>query len=142
MVVVSEINKFSESSFPNSNLYHGSPSWANQVLRIAIHEVNNVHRDLSARRVEVHYWLSELVDYGFTWHVSRLRNHVNLAVKKGRFSFVDPSSSLGGSSSSTTSKEVDSPKRGERAGHKSASASRRSRLVELRRKSNFMEGFP
>jgi len=134
--VSSELNKFSES-----NLYLGSVQWANCVLRISIHEVNNVHRDLSARRVEVHYWLSELVDYGFTWHVSRLRNHLNLAVKNGRFSFAGPSS-LGGSSSFTTSAEVDSPKRGERAGHKSASASRRSRLVELRRKSNFIEGCP
>jgi hypothetical protein len=118
-----------------SNLYVGSSQWANQVLRIAIHEINNVSRDLHARRLEVHYWLSELVDYGFKWHESRLRNHVNLAIKKGRFSFASPS--LAGSSSSTTSKEVDSPKRGERAGPR-----RRSRLVELRRKSNFMEGFP
>jgi len=113
-----------------SNLWYGSSQWANQVLRIAIQEVNNVSRDLHARRLEVHYWLSELVDYGFKWHESRLRNHVNLAIKKGRFSFFDVSSS-------TTSAEVDSPKRGGRPGPR-----RRSRLVELRRKSNFMEGFP
>jgi hypothetical protein len=66
----------------------GSKAWANQVLKIAIHEVYNVGRDIEARRVEVHYWLFTLHDSGFKWQEDRLRNHINRAIKKGVFSFT------------------------------------------------------
>jgi hypothetical protein len=69
----------------SSQFYYGSRDWANNVLVLCIEEVFNGERDLSARRLEVFYFLEELETYGFWWQVSRLRNWINLGVKKGVF---------------------------------------------------------
>jgi hypothetical protein len=68
-----------------SSFFYGSKDWANQVLKLAIQEVNNSDRVLSARQLEVYYFLGELKSYGWNWQVERLRNHINLAIKQGRF---------------------------------------------------------
>jgi hypothetical protein len=65
--------------------YYGSKDWANSVLKIAIAEVKNSQRVLSARQLEVFYFLDELRKYGWSWQVARLRNQINLAVKNGSF---------------------------------------------------------
>ena len=64
---------------------YGSVAWANLVLRLAIREITNEHRVLSARRSEVFYLLGELEKHDFWWQADRLRNHINLAIKNGRF---------------------------------------------------------
>lgn len=75
-------------------------AWANRVLRLAIAEINNADRVLSARRVEVFYLLGELERLGYWWQVARLRNHINLGIKKGVFTLErsesDPLSKVGG----------------------------------------------
>lgn len=73
--------------------YYGSKEWANNVLKLAIAEVKNSKRVLSARQLEVFYFLDELKKYGWSWQVARLRNHINLGVKQGVFTTrrVDPS---------------------------------------------------
>jgi len=81
-----------------SDSYYGSREWANSVLRLAIQELKNKDRVLSARQLEVFYFLGELESYGFVWQARRLRNHVHLAIKKG---FLQ---SLG--------REIDPPKKG------------------------------
>jgi hypothetical protein len=63
----------------------GSKEWANSVLRLAIRELKNVDRVLEARQLEVYYFLDDLRDHGFVWQVARLRNHIHLAIKQGRF---------------------------------------------------------
>ena len=65
--------------------YYGSRAWANAVLRLAIAELKNTDRVLSARQLEVFHYLHELESHGYWWQSARLRNHINLAVKKGRF---------------------------------------------------------
>ena len=65
--------------------YYGSKDWANSVLRIAIGELKNKDRVLSARQLEIFYFLGELEAYGFVWQAKRLRNHIHLAIKKGMF---------------------------------------------------------
>jgi hypothetical protein len=86
------------------SFWYGSKSWANWVLKVAIHEINNVDRDLSARRIEVHHILKELDEKGFKWQAARLRNHINLAAKKRIFSFTDPPA--GGSDISLRAEEA------------------------------------
>jgi hypothetical protein len=78
--------------------YYGSREWANSVLRLAIQELKNTDRVLSARQLEVYYFLGELERLGFKWQVARLRNHINLAVKQGRFTSrrLDPLKDVGG----------------------------------------------
>lgn len=75
-------------------------TWANQVLKIAIAELKNTDRVLSARQLEIFYYLHELEAYGYRWQVARLRNHINLAIKQGRFtaerSEADPLNEVGG----------------------------------------------
>ena len=68
-----------------SPLYYGSKNWANHILVYCIEELNHVERNLSARRIEVFYFLRELEFYGWKWQADRLRNHINLAIKRGRF---------------------------------------------------------
>jgi hypothetical protein len=84
----------------SQKLYYGSKDWANHILVYCIEELNDVERDLSARRVEVFYFLGELESFGWKWQADRLRNHINLAVKRGRFTLerseTDPSKGLGG----------------------------------------------
>ena len=70
---------------PQSSSYYGSKDWANHILVYCIEELNHVERDLSARRVEVFHFLKELEFYGWKWQADRLRNHINLAIKQGRF---------------------------------------------------------
>jgi len=65
--------------------YYGSKEWANFVLVSCIEELNNVERNLSARRTEVFYYLRELEFHNYWWQVARLRNHIHLAIKKGTF---------------------------------------------------------
>lgn len=79
---------------------YGSKDWANSVLRLAIQELKNIDRVLSARQLEIYYFLHELERLGFKWQVARLRNHINLAVKEGRFTSrrLDPSIKVGGAS--------------------------------------------
>ena len=68
--------------------FYGSKEWANRVLKIAIAEVNNSGRVLSARQLEVFHYLHELERFGYWWQVARLRNHIHLAIKQGRFRFT------------------------------------------------------
>jgi hypothetical protein len=107
-IVVSEIKKlcsFEAKTLPFSSInpsLYGQKAWANDVLREAIRELNNVDRVLSARSLEVFYFLGELERHGFKWQVTRLRNHINLAIKKGRFTIskeINPIEEMGGSSS-------------------------------------------
>lgn len=76
---------------------YGSKGWANIVLKLAIEELKNTDRVLSARQLEIFYFLGELERFGWRWQSARLRNHINLAIKQGRFS----------SSSFTASAEAD-----------------------------------
>lgn len=73
--------------------YYGSKAWANSVLKLAIKELKNKDRILSARQLEVFYFVGELKKYGWSWQVDRLRNQINLAIKNGTFTTrrVDPS---------------------------------------------------
>jgi hypothetical protein len=73
---------------------YGSKEWANSVLRIAIHELKNTDRVLAARQLEIYYFLGELERFGFKWQVARLRNHIHLAVKQGRFTASREADSL------------------------------------------------
>ena len=103
--VVSQIKKLCSfeadtlsSSVKNPSGY-GEKAWANAVLREAIEELYNSNRVLSARNLEVFYFLGELERFGFKWQVARLRNHINLAVKRGRFTIskeIDPKEVVGG----------------------------------------------
>ena len=68
-----------------SDLYYGSHDWANWVLVHCIEELNRVDRDLSARRIEVFCFIEDLELYGWKWQADRVRNHINLAIKRGRF---------------------------------------------------------
>jgi len=68
-----------------SSSWYGSREWANSVLRLAIQELKNKGRVLSARQLEVFYCLEVLEEAGFVWQVKRLRNHIHLAIKKGIF---------------------------------------------------------
>ena len=70
---------------PNNFSYYGSKEWANSVLRLAIQELKNSARVLSARQLEIYYFLGELEAYGWIWQAKRLRNHIHLAIKKGTF---------------------------------------------------------
>jgi hypothetical protein len=74
-------------------LSYGSKSWANELLRIAIAELKNTDRVLSARRFEVFAILNSFKEHGFWWQEARLRNQINLAIKKKQFSFTELSSS-------------------------------------------------
>lgn len=65
-----------------------SSSWANVLLRIAIAELKNTDRVLSARRFEVIAILNMFKENGFWWQERRLRNQINLAIKKKQFSFT------------------------------------------------------
>ncbi|MCJ7424004.1 hypothetical protein MUP01_07020 [Candidatus Bathyarchaeota archaeon] len=106
--VVSGIKKLSHISSktlpfsPRNSLVYGSKAWSNAVLRASIKELNNVDRVLSARSLEVFYFLAELEKHGFRWQNARLRNHINLAVKRGRFTLEqsesDPKEVVGGAS--------------------------------------------
>lgn len=108
IIVVSEIKKlcsFDSNTLPfrrkNSCLY-GKKAWANDVLRIAVKELSNVDRVLSARNLEIFYFLGELERFGFWWQVARLRNHINLAIKQNRFTIskeIDLLKDMGGSPS-------------------------------------------
>jgi hypothetical protein len=72
--------------------------WANAVLKIAINDLKDVQRVLSARQLEIYYILHELQYHGFSWQVARLRNHIHLAIKTGRFTArsADPLKVAGG----------------------------------------------
>jgi len=70
-----------------------SSSWVNELLRIAIAELKNTDRVLSARRFEVIAILNVFREHGFWWQEARLRNQINLAIKKKQFSFTELSSS-------------------------------------------------
>jgi hypothetical protein len=78
--------------------FYGSKAWANWVLRCAISILKNESRDLASRQVEIYYWLFCLECEGFDWQARRLRNHINLAVKKGSFTArrADPIKGAGG----------------------------------------------
>ena len=84
----------------NSPLFYGSKNWSNHILMHCIEELNHVERDLSARRIEVFHFLKELEFYGWKWQADRLRNHINLAIKQGRFTLErsesDPIKGRGG----------------------------------------------
>jgi len=83
----------------NRPLYYGSKNWANHILVYCIEELNHVERDLSARRIEVFHFLEEMEFYGWRWQADRLRNHIHLAVKRGRFTLSaesDPIKGKGG----------------------------------------------
>jgi len=69
----------------DKKFYYGSKDWANSILRLAIAELKNENRVLFARQQEIFYFLHELEVYGYWWQVARLRNHINLAIKQGRF---------------------------------------------------------
>ena len=75
-------------------LYYGSQDWANWVLVHCIEELHNVDRVLSARQIEVFYFLKELASYGYWWQVARLRNHIHLAIKQGHFTLEQSESDL------------------------------------------------
>lgn len=81
-------------------LYYGSREWANSVLVYCIEELNNVGRDLSARRLEVFHFLDELESYSWWWQARCVRWHLNLAIKRGRFTLErsesDPDTVVGG----------------------------------------------
>lgn len=68
-----------------SSSCYGGKEWANIILKLAIQELKNSDRVLSARQLEIYYFLDELKSYGWNWQVERLRNHINLAIKQGRF---------------------------------------------------------
>ena len=64
---------------------YGSKGWANIVLKLAIADLNDTDRVLSSRQLEIFYFLGELERFGWRWQSARLRNHINLAIKQGRF---------------------------------------------------------
>ena len=68
--------------------YYGSVKWANDALRLSIQELKNTDRVLFARQQEIFHFLHELESFGYWWQVARLRNHIHLAIKQGRFSFT------------------------------------------------------
>jgi len=90
--------KFLEKRLCSRPCFYGSREWANVVLKLAIRELKNEKRVLSARQLEIYYILGELKKYGFRWQVARLRNHINLAIKQGRFTArrADPLKGGGG----------------------------------------------
>jgi hypothetical protein len=64
---------------------YGSVVWANFILRLGIAECNNVDRVGFARLQEIFYIMRVLSEHGYEWQARRLRNHLHLAMKKGRF---------------------------------------------------------
>jgi hypothetical protein len=69
----------------DNKAFLGSKGWANSVLRLCIQELKNSNRVLSARQLEVFYFLDELKRYGFVWQTRVLRYQIHLAMKKGTF---------------------------------------------------------
>ena len=67
------------------SFYYGTKEWANSILSIAIADVYDTVRVLPARQVEIYHILRELEKYSYWWQAQRLRNHINLAIKTGRF---------------------------------------------------------
>lgn len=70
-IVTSNLKSFSE----NPGLF--DVSWANRVLKLAIHECYNRDRVWSARILEISYCVKNLKEHGYWWQAEILGHHLN-----------------------------------------------------------------
>jgi len=61
-----------------SDVGFGSKAWANKLLRDGIKELKNTNRACSGRFCEVIVYIGLLLEHGYWWQATRLRNHLYL----------------------------------------------------------------
>jgi hypothetical protein len=74
---MNNIDLSSEKSFGGGGSNPFDKNWANELLSSGVVELKNSKRVLSARLMEVRYYIRRLEEEGFWWQSERLKNHLH-----------------------------------------------------------------